>query len=142
MKVKLFTFAILIAASVIASDEVALIKSIQGDVILKRGKEIVPAQKGGVLLEHDIIQTGTKGLIGLSFLDGTLLSVGPKSLLEIDEYLFAPSRKKFAFDVTLHKGTAAFESGRIGKLAPEKVHFKISQGIVGIRGTKFVVEAE
>jgi len=44
--------------------------------------------------------------------------------------------------VTLPKGTIVFESGKIGKLAPEKVTIKVPQGIIGIRGTKFIVEAE
>lgn len=134
--------AVLMAVSLLACDEIALIKSVQGDVTLKRVKETFPAQRGGVICENDLIQTGEKGMIGVSFNDGTLLSIGSKSMLVVDTYLFAPSQKKFAFDLTLHKGTAAFESGRIGKLAPQKVRFKTSQGIVGIRGTKFVVEVE
>ncbi|HEX5330491.1 FecR family protein [Sulfuricurvum sp.] len=142
MVVRVWALAVLTAMSLMGADEIALIKSIQGDVTLKRGAEIVSLHKGGVVFENDIIQTGEKGMIGLSFNDGTLISIGPKSVLVVDTYLFAPSQKKFAFDLTLHKGTAAFESGRIGKLAPEKVHFKTSQGIVGIRGTKFVVEVE
>jgi hypothetical protein len=140
--VRIWVLAALMALSLMGADEIALIKSVQGDVTLKRGNEIVSVQKGGVVYENDLIQTGEKGMIALSFNDGTLISIGPKSVLAVDSYLFAPSQKKFAFDLTLHKGTAAFESGRIGKLAPEKVHFKTSQGIVGIRGTKFVVEVE
>jgi hypothetical protein len=125
-----------------ASDEVALIKTTQGEVSVKRGSEILAVKKGDVLLEHDVIQTGEKGMIGLSFNDGTLISVGAKSIFSVDAYLFAPAQKKFAFDMMLHKGTAAFESGRICKLAPQKVRFKTTQGIIGIRGTKFVVEVE
>lgn len=80
--------------------------------------------------------------MGISFNDGTRIAIGSKSILVIDNYLFAPSRKDFRFDLSLQKGTAVFESGKISKLAPEKVHFKVPQGVIGIRGTKFVVEAE
>ena len=142
MAVRLWTFLMLCAVSLSASDEVALIKTTQGEVSVKRGSEILAVKKGDVLLEHDVVQTGEKGMIGLSFNDGTLISVGAKSIFSVDAYLFAPAQKKFAFDVMLHKGTAAFESGRIGKLAPQKVRFKTSRGIIGIRGTKFVVEVE
>lgn len=142
MAVRLWTFLMLCAVLLSASDEVALIKTTQGDVSVKRGSEILAVKKGDILLEHDILQTGEKGMIGLSFNDGTLISVGAKSIFSVDAYLFAPAQKKFAFDVMLHKGTAAFESGRIGKLAPQKVRFKTTQGIIGIRGTKFVVEVE
>lgn len=142
MAVRLWTFLMLCAVSLSASDEVALIKTTQGEVSVKRGSEILAVKKGDVLLEHDVVQTGEKGMIGLSFNDGTLISVGAKSIFSVDAYLFAPAQKKFVFDVMLHKGTAAFESGRIGKLAPQKVRFKTTQGIIGIRGTKFVVEVE
>ncbi len=142
MVVRIWTFLMLIAALLTGNDEVALIKTTQGDVSVKRGNETLAVQKGDVLLEHDILQTGEKGMIGLSFNDGTLISLGAKSVFSIDAYLFAPAQKKFVFEVMLHKGTAAFESGRIGKLAPQKVRFKTTQGIIGIRGTKFVVEVE
>jgi hypothetical protein len=132
----------MIILSANASEAVAFIKSVQGNVILKRENTIVPLQSSDELFQQDIIKTGTNGSIGITFNDGTRIAVGPKSVLVIDEYLFNPSKKAFRFDLTLQKGSAAFESGEIGKLAPEKVHFKVPQGVVGIRGTKFVAEVE
>jgi hypothetical protein len=44
--------------------------------------------------------------------------------------------------MTLSKGTAAVETGKIGKLAPKNISFKVPQGSVGIRGTKFIVDVE
>lgn len=132
----IFTF------SAIASESVAFIKSAQGDAVVKRENTVIPAQKGVALFTKDILQTGASGSIGVSFNDGTRIAVGSKSVLVIDNYLFAPSQKDFRFDLNLQKGTAVFESGKISKLAPEKVHFKVPQGVIGIRGTKFVVEAE
>ena len=125
-----------------AQESVAFIKNVKGDVTVKRDNSAHHAQKGEKLFSHDVILTGEKGGTGLSFNDGTRISIGSKSILEIDDYLFAPSQKAFRFDLSLHKGSAVFESGKIGKLAPEKVSFKVPQGVVGIRGTKFVVEVE
>jgi len=128
--------------SVFASEAVAFIKNVRGETVVKRENAILPAEKGEQLLRRDVIQTGATGTLGVSFNDGTRVSVGPKSVLVIDDYLFQPSEKVFRFDLTLQKGTAVFESGKIGKLAPEKVNFRVPQGVIGIRGTKFVVEAE
>jgi hypothetical protein len=128
--------------SAVASESVAFIKSVQGNAIVKRDNTVVLAQKGVSLFSNDILQTGSDGAIGISFNDGTRISLGSKSILVIDDYFFAPSQKDFRFDLSLQKGTAVFESGKISKLAPEKVHFKVPQGVIGIRGTKFVVEAE
>jgi hypothetical protein len=125
-----------------ASESIAIIKSVQGEAFIKRNQSIITIHKGEDILSSDIIQTKTNATVGLSFNDGTLISVGPKSTLVIEEYLFDPYKSNYRFDLSLKKGTAAFESGKIGKLAPEKVHFKVSQGVIGIRGTKFLVEAE
>ena len=137
----LFLFLMLVLFAE-ASESVAFIKSVQGDATINREKISLIAKKGEKLYAHDVIQTGSKGGVGLSFNDGTRISIGAKSVLELDEYIFDPSKKAFRFDLSLHKGSAVFESGRIGKLAPEKVSFKVPQGVVGIRGTKFVVEVE
>ncbi len=42
----------------------------------------------------------------------------------------------------MSKGLATFESGKIGKLSPESVRFRIPEGTIGIRGTKFYVEVK
>lgn len=139
---KVFFYLVIFSLSAIASESVAFIKNVQGDAIIKRENTAIPAKKGLALFSNDILQTGADGAMGISFNDGTRIAVGTKSILVIDDYLFAPSQKEFRFDLNLQKGTAVFESGKISKLAPEKVHFKVPQGVIGIRGTKFVVEAE
>lgn len=139
---KLLIFIMIFSLSAVASESVAFIKSVQGNAIVKRDNTVVLAQKGVSLFSNDVLQTGSDGAIGISFNDGTRIALGSKSILVIDDYFFAPSQKDFRFDLSLQKGTAVFESGKISKLAPEKVHFKVPQGVIGIRGTKFVVEAE
>lgn len=139
---KSFLLVMIFTLSAVASESVAFIKSTQGDAVVKRENTVIPAQKGVALFSSDILQTGANATMGISFNDGTRIAVGAKSILVIDDYLFAPSRKDFRFDLNLQKGIAVFESGKISKLAPEKVHFKVPQGVIGIRGTKFVVEAE
>lgn len=125
-----------------AAEKVAFIKNMKGEASIKRESGIIVVNTGDPLFAHDVITTGDKSTLGISFNDGSRVSVGPKSVFTIDDYMFVPSNKEFRFDVTLHKGTSVFESGRIGKLAPEKVNFRVPQGVVGIRGTKFVVEVE
>ena len=33
-----------------------------------------------------------------------------------------------------------FESGKVSEISPESFEFKIPDGIIGIRGTKFIIE--
>jgi hypothetical protein len=109
---------------------------------VKRDGAVHAAKIGEYLFSGDTIQTGKGTNIGLSFNDGTRIAIGPESEFIINDYLFLPTKKDFKFNVALPKGTMVFESGKIGKLAPEKVNIKVPQGIIGIRGTKFIVDAE
>lgn len=141
MLLKIAVF-LMITTGLMAAESVAFVKSSKGECSLQRENVTRTLSKGEKLYEHDLIQTGSKASVGISFNDGTRIALGSKTLFTIDEYLFEPSKKDFRMDLSLKKGTAVFESGKIGKLAPEKVKFKVSQGVVGIRGTKFLVEAE
>lgn len=124
------------------SQPVAFIKNVSGNAVVKRDNTLHSLQKGEYLFSEDTIETAKNANVGLSFNDGTRIAIGPNSVFTIDNYLFAPAQKDFRFNVTIPKGSIVFESGKIGKLAPEKVNIKAPQGIIGIRGTKFIVEAE
>jgi len=139
---KSFIMIVSLALYVFGSEPVAFIKNIQGNATVKRDSIAHQVQKGEYLFNGDKIETAKSTNMGISFNDGTRISIGPESVFTVDDYLFRPSHETFHFDVSLPKGRAVFESGKIGKLAPEKVHVKVPQGIIGIRGTKFIIEAE
>jgi hypothetical protein len=132
-----------LSVSVVAdSGGIAIVKSVEGSVSVKRNNEITPAKAGVQLLVNDIIITGEKSSVGIIFHDGSVLSLGERSHLRVDEFTFKPSDKQFKFNLSMDKGTALFESGKIGTLAPEAFEFKIPEGTIGIRGTKFLVEVK
>ena len=137
-----FLFVFLIIFSYMFALDIAVVKKVTGDVSLKRGDKTVVLKPGSSLKEDDILVTKQNSSIGFIFHDGTMLSLGENSILKINRYIFKPLDKKFTLDVKLNKGQASFQSGKIGKLAPETVKFRVPDGIVGIRGTKFFVEVK
>ena len=140
---QLFVLSLFFTAGLLlASDDIAMAKSVTGEVKVKRDGAYVAVAQGTNLRVGDLLVTSENSNIGLTFNDGTLISVGQKSMLQLNKYLFEPSSNKYDFDVMLEKGTVVFESGKLGKLAPEKVVFRVPQGSVGIRGTKFLVDVE
>jgi len=124
------------------AQDVAIVKKISGEVFAKRVKVLEKMSIGSKVQESDIIITKTNSSVGLIFEDGTIISLGENSVLSINKYLFRPAKNEFLFDVDMSKGLATFESGKIGKLAPQAVKFRVPEGIVGIRGTKFYVEVK
>jgi len=128
--------------SFLFSQDVAIVKKVSGEVFAKRVDSMQRLSTGQKIQEKDIIITKDDGSIGMIFEDGTIISLGANSVLSINKYLFRPSQKEFSFDVDMSKGLASFESGKMGKLSPQSVKFRVPEGIVGIRGTKFYVEVK
>ena len=56
MVVRIWTFLMLISALLTGNDEVALIKTTQGDVSVKRGNETLAVQKGDVAGAAEILK--------------------------------------------------------------------------------------
>jgi hypothetical protein len=132
---------LLLSFYVIAKD-VARVKSINGKVIAKREKNIIVLQIGSKLYESDLIMTKKGSSIGIMFNDGTRISLGAKSIFSIKKFVVNPSKKEYDVDLSLIKGKASFSSGKIGELSPSSVKFRMPTGVIGIRGTKFMVEVE
>jgi hypothetical protein len=124
----------------LAGEDIAIVKDIEGEVTVRRIDQILSIKQKDYLQEGDILITGNAGRIAVIFHDGSVLSLGEKSMLRIISYKFKPIEEIFNFDLELEKGSAIFESGKIGALAPEKFSFNVPEGTIGIRGTKFLVE--
>jgi hypothetical protein len=125
-----------------AQEYIAIVKSVEGSACVKREAKKIPLLQGDRLLEHDIVQTEEKSRVGIIFHDGSTLSLGEKSYLNIKAFAFQPASHHYEFKLFMPNGTALFESGKIGTLSPESFEFQIPEGTIGIRGTKFLVEVK
>lgn len=121
---------------------VGIVKNVSGEVRIVRGKAEIPAVPGAELMRSDVLVSGPKASSGIVFRDGTLLTVGASSEIEISRYVFQPEQSKFDFALYLRRGEAIYSSGKIGKLAPEAVNINTPKSTVGIRGTRFIVKVD
>lgn len=112
----------------------------EADIISANGS--LSAQPGMPLYLGNILKTGDDGSLGVTFVDNTLLSLGPNTEITVDEYLFAPAKGELKLAVRLARGTLHYISGVIAKLRPEAVSVTTPTGIIGVRGTRFLVKAE
>jgi hypothetical protein len=125
-----------------ASAPVAIVKNVSGSATVVRQGQTITATNAMEIWENDTLRTGRNGSIGIVFNDDTFLSLGPGSVLIIDEFVFAPKQGKFSIVVRMLKGTVAYLSGLVSKLSPDSAHFKTPTASIGIRGTKFVARVE
>lgn len=133
---------VLIIGDSLLAVSVAMIKKMSGTVEVKRAKKILLAKEGDLLENGDIVLTKSKSSVGIVFDDGTRVSLGGKAIFLIKKFKVEPDKQEYDVDLELKKGKAVFSSGKIGKLSPKSVKFRIPTGIIGIRGTKFAVEAK
>jgi len=122
--------------------DIGIVKTLTGTVEVKRAKKVIILKKGSTLENGDMILTKAKSSIGIIFDDGSRLSLGSKAIFLINKFIVKPSKKRYEVDLELKKGKVLFSSGKIGKLSPQSVKFRIPTGVIGIRGTKFAVEAK
>ncbi|KIM05929.1 MAG: hypothetical protein KU29_09355 [Sulfurovum sp. FS06-10] len=122
------------------ADDIGMIKTAVGDAKVKRGEQMIAVVPGYKLHEGDILITKSKSSMGVIFADGSTLALGSKSMIVINKYLFKPEKQEFNIDLNMTKGKSVFSSGKIGKLAPKSVKFRVPEGVIGIRGTKFLVD--
>ncbi|MCF8092937.1 MAG: FecR family protein [Desulfotignum sp.] len=117
-----------------------MIKNVSGKVDILRQSKLYPAWIGFRLEDKDIVITGPEGFAGMLFKDDTVITLGPESEFEIDTYIFEPQDQAYYFLFYMEKGSMIYNSGKVGKLSPQSVHLATPSAVVGIRGTRFIVD--
>lgn len=126
----------------VAREKAGLIKSASGDVRIQRGDSVSAAVNGADLMTQDTLTTGKDSYAGIIFTDGTRFTLGPDSRFKLNQYQFEPEHLAYDFSMYLEKGSGLYNSGKIGKLAPEAVSLSTPKATVGIRGTRFIIKIE
>lgn len=143
-------FSIILAAAVLLSSfpafaadaPVGSIKAAHGTTTILRNMTAIEAKSGTRLFQNDLLKTGPDGTLAVVFRDDTLLSLGPDSEVAINEFLFSPAEGKLSIVTRLLRGTAAYMTGIIARLAPDSVRFETPVASIGVRGTMFAVKVD
>ena len=135
-------FVLATLAAPLSADDIGQVKTAKGAVHIEREGQKLPATVGAKVRETDIVVTGADGSVGIAFVDNSLLSAGPNSMLAIERYAFDSTTHAGAFDTRLTRGTLAVVSGKIAKQSPDAMKVRTPAAILGVRGTEFVVRAE
>jgi hypothetical protein len=116
-------------------------KTVQGDVTVVRHNARVAAIVGGPIRSADRIQTGANGAAAVTLNDGTIISIGPNSVVNLSAFQFNVTTNEGILLVDLLRGTLRMVSGMIAKISPDAVKVTTPTSVIGVRGTDFVVEA-
>lgn len=136
---------LLFATGVAIADDAApigYVKTVSGEAFVVTSGKSTKAEVGVPVHVNSTLKTSAKSSLGVTFKDETVMSFGPNTELTVNEYLYAPSQGKLKLGSQLAKGSMNYVSGVIAKLRPEAVSVKTPTGVIGVRGTQFVVMVE
>ena len=80
---------------------VGSVKTAQGGAVVHRGADSIAVREGMHLLLNDVLETSVDGRVAAILQDGTRISLGPKTELKVDQFVYQPVEGKFALVLRL-----------------------------------------
>ena len=118
------------------------IKSVTGAVSVLRAGVPLVAEPGAAIVERDRISTGPNSGAAFAMRDGTTISLGPNSIVDMTRFRFEPTKQEGEMSIDFIKGAMRFISGVMSKHSAANMRIAMSTATIGIRGTDFILEAE
>jgi hypothetical protein len=120
--------------------DIGRIKRVKGTASVERGGETLSATPGMVLEKQDVLVTGPDSRVSVTFIDNSRFSAGPDSRIVLETFDFDTTTHEGAFVSRVERGTLGIVSGQIAKQTPDAMRIHTPTSILGVRGTKFLVE--
>ena len=133
---------LLLSASASAQQAAGSIKIVSGAAFVVRGGQQVNAAIGQAVYQDDTLRTGADGRLGVTLKDGTRLSLGGNTELQLSAFAYAPAEGRLGLALKVLRGVAAYISGRIADLAPASVKIETPTSIIGVRGTHLLIAVD
>ena len=119
-----------------AQDAIGAVSRIQGEASGTRNGATRPLSLNASIFRNEVVSTGETTRLEVTFTDATRLTLGEKTKLTLDSYVFDPAAARGTIKFCL-VGAFRFVSGQASKLASADVSVTTPVAIVGIRGTEF-----
>jgi hypothetical protein len=125
-----------------AGEDIGQIKTLTGEVYIVRQQVKRLAQAGDRLEPTDAIITGPDSSVGITFIDNSRFSAGPRSHIELEQFQFDPTTYDGTSSTKMQHGTLAIISGHIAKRSPDAMKVRTPTTILGVRGTRVLLKVE
>ena len=142
-KFKTFIFSLIIFMSSLsigfANDVIGVISAGIGDITNQKNEKL---ETGSKIYFGDTIIVKAQSTAQILLLDETALTIGEKSELTIDDFVYDPKSKVGKIVSNIKIGTVRIITGEISNQNPDNLEVNIPTGSIGARGTEFVVVTE
>jgi len=124
---------------VIANEFIGIVAVGIGDISNQKNEKLITGSK---IYFGDTIMVKEKSNAQILLLDETALTIGEKTELTIDDFVYDPQTKVGKIVSNIKVGTVRIITGEISKQNPDNLEVNIPTGSVGARGTEFIVVTE
>ena len=121
------------------SNFIGVVGAAIGEIKNQNNESLVDGSK---IFFGDTIISKEKSNAQILFLDQTVLTLGEDTEVTIDEFIYDPKSHEGSFISNVKSGTVKFITGQISKQNPDNLEVKVPSGVLGARGTEFIVLSE
>jgi hypothetical protein len=111
---------------------------LKGSVRAESGADVRELAINGPVYVQETVITGADGNVEIRFQDDTILSQGPSSTIELNEYVYNPDGPGSGLAFRMLEGTFRKVTGKIAEQNPESIQLESPLAVIGIRGTTTV----
>lgn len=124
---------ILVATPAAAQDRIGAAAAVRNQVTASGSGQERPLAVGNAVYQNQTISTGANSVAQLLFTDQTALSIGQRSQVTLDRYVYDPSRASGGgATVSMARGAMRFVSGTQD---PRNYQVRTPVATIGVRGT-------
>lgn len=139
MKISLSIALVAATISAPVAAEIGRIKNSTGNAFVVRAGASTAARPGLPLEPQDQLVTKKDGRLAITFIDNTRFALGPNSNVSVREFVFDRKTRRGQFDTLVNRGSLAVVSGQIAKSGQDAMKVRTPTTVLGVRGTRFVV---
>jgi hypothetical protein len=142
--IMIVSMAVILWAGLALAEETSIgfVKNVSGQAFIGRQQKLIPARVNEKLLRSDALITGADSSIGVILQDDSVLSLGPKSRVDLTQFSFAPAENKLSFVAKVKRGTMVYLTGLIAKLDRKSVRIETPNAVCGVRGTHLAIKVD
>jgi Nidogen-like/FecR protein len=118
------------------AEAIGRVATVSGNATIVRNGVAITVATGDAVLKGDVLQTGG-GTMGVTFNDGSTLSLTANSRLVVNEFVFDPNGHANSEILSLVQGSLSMISGQVAHTGDMKIDTPVAT--MGIRGTVFGV---
>ena len=95
------------------------------------------ATVGKTVNMNDRLSTGAGARLQITFVDGTLLTLGENAVVVVDRYVFDPAKGSGKMALSSTQGAFRFATGKLNQMKDKDVTVTTPHGALAVRGTEF-----